>query len=271
MIKLNPSAYSAIENLLKSVNINHLFALAVVENKVKGEVFIDDVKNPQSFYFRHPYGMSLLFGSTKNESFNKCLKSYLLNADKQRSQPEWLQVYPMLWNEKLADLLQAELTTEISDDKKVVLDSRINFKFKKVDFISLIKVEEPSIVIKRTTEENYNLITGQVVPQYFYNNSAHFIKDGVGFSVMYNGMPVATAFAAFIIKNKLEIGIETLSGYRGKGLAKRVCSALIEYCSQNNLEPVWSCKGSNVASIKLAESLGFKQILTFPYYKLPCN
>jgi len=51
-----------------------------------------------------------------------------------------------------------------------------------------------------------------------------------------------SAYSAYIHDNYLELGIETVEEYRGKGLAQYVCSALIDYCLQNNFEPVWSCR-----------------------------
>jgi RimJ/RimL family protein N-acetyltransferase len=69
--------------------------------------------------------------------------------------------------------------------------------------------------------------------------------------------------------NYLELGIETVEAYRGKGLAQSVCSALIDYCLQNNYEPVWSCRFENTASYRLAQKLGFEPVSTRTYYKLP--
>jgi len=40
--------------------------------------------------------------------------------------------------------------------------------------------------------------------------------------------------------DKLEIGIETMVEYHGKGLGYLACAKLIEYCMDNDLEPVWS-------------------------------
>lgn len=69
--------------------------------------------------------------------------------------------------------------------------------------------------------------------------------------------------------NQLEFGIETVDGFRGKGFAFHTASSLIDYCLENNYEPVWACRLENTGSYKLAEKLGFEPTVTLPYYKLP--
>ena len=55
-----------------------------------------------------------------------------------------------------------------------------------------------------------------------------------------------------------EIGINTLKEYRNQGFAKDVCSCAIQMIIKQMKCPVWTTNAANVASQKLAESLGFK-------------
>ena len=66
--------------------------------------------------------------------------------------------------------------------------------------------------------------------------------------------------------NKCDISVETIEGYRGKGYATLVCAKLIEYCFDNNIEPVWECRDDNVSSAQLANKLGFTHIRNIAYY-----
>ena len=104
---------------------------------------------------------------------------------------------------------------------------------------------------------------------HFWTDAENFLKHGAGFSLFYNNELASTAYSAYVHDNFLEIGIETIEAYRGKGLAQFVCSALIDYCLQNNLEPVWSCRLENTASCKLARKLGFEPVSKRSYYRLP--
>jgi hypothetical protein len=92
MIKIDQQQFQNIIPMIKSADINTLFALAVLEKKVDGNVFVDDKNSPTAFYIQHSYGMSLLFGETSNEEFYTNITSNLLNRKKERWNYEWLQV-----------------------------------------------------------------------------------------------------------------------------------------------------------------------------------
>ena len=273
MILLKTQDYYKLEQSLKTVEINHLFAQTVIEQKMDGEIYADDPQKPSTVYVKHSYGMALLYGRTDNETFNQNLVNYLLNKEKKRNAGEWLQVFPHEWNTKLEELLAghfAEPTANPSENKqKVIQSTRVNFRFNKSKYISVIQTITPELKLVRTTAEQFSQITGTVVPRYFWRNKREFGQQSVGFSLMDGDDPVSTAFASFVHDPQLELGIETRSESQGLGLAQITCSALIDYCISNNYEPVWACRLENTGSYKLAQKLGFEPIRMIPYYQLP--
>lgn len=93
---------------------------------------------------------------------------------------------------------------------------------------------------------------------------------GMGFTAYSpEDCPISTAFAAYVIGNKFEIGIETREEFRGQGYAESVCSHMIDYCLEKGYEPVWGCNSGNTGSWKLANKLGFEEVARRPYYRLP--
>ncbi|MDR0207513.1 MAG: GNAT family N-acetyltransferase [Bacteroidales bacterium] len=275
MILLEESAYNKVLAPLKKATINTLFARTVIEKHLQGKVFVDDVNSPNTFYIVHPYGMSLLFGNPDNEEFNRQFKEHALNKDKSRDKYEWMQVFPDSWDDKLKDLFGSDLV-KYSDNSntakgKVELNGRVNFKFNQETYFAF-KQNTPKINCKivPTDKEIFNDMKGSVVPMFFWKDAEHFCKHGVGFSLFYDNKLASTAYSAYIHDNYLELGIETVGEYRGKGLAQYACSVLIDYCLQNNYEPVWSCRFENTASLKLAQKLGFEPVPKRTYYKLPC-
>ncbi|BCJ94892.1 hypothetical protein acsn021_24610 [Anaerocolumna cellulosilytica] len=281
MIELKTEKFSDLIPTLQAVEINTLFAMSVLERKVDGKVWVDNSSSPASFYIQHPYGMALLYGENGKESFYEELKLYMCNSNKNRNRAEWLQVYPPALYAKMDVLLgdclikkgpeeQYNETTELEADK-ILEYQRINFIFRKDKYHAFkrnLPKEHVNIVLM--TRDMYNQLNGSVVPRYFWNNSCDFEKYGIGFSLLLKeGIMASTAFASFAIERKLEIGIETGKDYRGSGFAARVCTRLIDYCLENGMEPVWSCSSVNLGSRKLAEKLGFEEIRTIPYYRLP--
>jgi len=271
LVLLDKKDYYKLIEPLKLVTINNLFARAVVEQKAPGKIFVANIHNPETFYVLHSYGMSLLFGKWDNYGFNQQFKEYALNNNQIRNKYEWMQVFPDEWNITLSKLLGNSLVKQadnIVETGVVELNTRVNFKFSQEKFIKKMKKEHKNIEIIKTDENIFFNMPGTVVPKYYWFNEKDFIKNGVGFSLLYKKQLAATAFSSWIFDNKLEIGIETVEEFRGKGLAEMVCEAIIEYCISNKYEPIWSCRLENIGSYKLAKKLGFEPIIKKPYYRL---
>ncbi|AET68105.1 hypothetical protein Desor_2551 [Desulfosporosinus orientis DSM 765] len=263
MIKLEVNDYAKVIEPLEKLTINTLFAKSVIYGHVDGSVYADSDKEPKVFYIAHPYGMSLLFGNMKSEKFNETLCSYLINRDNVRIKDEWLQVFPTSWSRQLEMILG-------SHTNRVVRNTRVNFIFDFNKYKELNKpLNKPEYEILRTTKEIFRNFHGNVIPKYFWNDEDHFQESGIGYSLICDGEVASTAFSSFIINNQLEIGIETREKYRGKGFALCVCSALINYCLENSLVPIWACRLGNISSYQLAQRLGFVPSQFIPYYQLP--
>ena len=58
----------------------------------------------------------------------------------------------------------------------------------------------------------------------------------------------------------IQLGIDTLKGYRRKGHVEKVCTAFINYYLEQDILPVWNCYLDNAASVGLAKKLGFCHI-----------
>jgi hypothetical protein len=271
---LHPQDYSKVTRPLSQVLFNNLFARSVIEHKITGKVFVDNPDDPKTFYVVHPYGMSLLFGDSKNADFNRKFLDYSLNVNKTRDKHEWLQAYPSQWDEVLADLFSDILVASQNnsdgvDSGIIELNTRVHFKFNPQKYLqNKNKALPKDCEIVRTDQKLFHEMPGAVIPNNFWNTFEDFSKIGAGYTVLCNQQIASTAFSAFVIDEMLEIGIESLSQFRGNGLAQIACSALIDYCLDQKLEPVWACRLENKNSLFLAEKLGFEICNKVPYYKL---
>lgn len=219
---------------------------------------MNDRNNPTAIYIVSDYGMSLLFGDCSDVVFNQALIDYFMGKAIRREKAEYIQAFPKGWDNVLKSLVEQKIAVQYS---------RVNFSFDKTIFQnnnSNHKLSEFTIV--KTPVELFTNINGLVVPKYFWLDKYMFEQFCVSFSLMYDGKPVSTAFTSYLHDDKLEIGIETEESYRGKGFALLVCIALINYCLENGLEPVWSCRLENIGSFNLARKLGFVPTLILPYY-----
>jgi hypothetical protein len=273
MILLEKGDYYKAINHLKKLTINNLFARAVIEDQVDGVVYVDNTSQPNTFYVSHPYGMSLLFGDTDKEEFNLQLIDYILNTSNKRQRVEWLQVFPDAWNNKFkkffdGKIIQSADSSKYAGNVMIEQNTRVNFRFNAGTYLALKNELKNDSGIVRTDKAMYENMPGSVIPRYFWKDAQQFLNRGIGFSLLHEGEVASTAFSAFIFDNMLEIGIETAKEQVGKGFALQTCSALIDYCMENKLEPIWGCKLENQGSFKLAQKLGFEPTLYIPFYKL---
>ena len=273
---LGKDSYEIVFEPLKAVTINNLFARSVVEKHVSGSVYVDNENNPKTFHVVHPYGMSLLFGDCSNKAFNDAFRDYALNTNRVRNKHEWMQAFPAAWDSVLRDLFAESMITLAGNTAHagqgvIELNTRINFKFNKDAYLAGgRKRSGGDIQVVRTDKKLYAEMPGSVVPKYFWNSADDFYDNGIGFSLLYQGKLAATAYASFIHDDKLELGIETVEEFRGKGLGQNACCALIDHCLEHGFEPVWACRLENTGSYKLALKLGFEPVARIPYYRL-CN
>lgn len=274
MIELEKQDYPKAIHSLKNVTINSLFARAVIERHVSGKVYVNNKDNPTTFYVVHPYGMSLLFGNHKNAEFNSAFKDYALNKDGSRKDFEWMQAFPNKWDNVLKELFKESLIKSSENKGNITariveLNTRVNFKFD-VDKYSKFKenLNPTNGTMKKTTEDIFNSMHGSVVPSNFWNNVDDFLNNGVGFSLFFDGQLACTAYSSFLMDNMLELGMETVPKFRGKGFAQHTCSRLIDYCLENEYDPIWACRLGNIGSVRLAEKLGFEPTIQIPYYRL---
>ena len=271
---LDRTDYGKAIEPFKNVTINNLFARAVIEQTVSGKIFADDKTNPKTFYVVHPYGMSLLFGESSNDKFNEAFKSYALNKDNSRNAFEWMQAFPNDWDNVLS-LLFKDVLVKSADNKEkaekgiIELNTRVNFKFNIAKHIPLSSlVVDNDITIVRADGQMFRDMQGSVVPKYFWNDEEDFLKNGVAFALFYKDELASMSFSSYWFDDDFEMGIETKENFRGKGLAELACRAIIDYCIENNYEPIWSCRLENIGSYKLAQKLGYEPTLYLPYYRL---
>lgn len=83
------------------------------------------------------------------------------------------------------------------------------------------------------------------------------------------GRPVSFCYAGAVTETLFDIAIDTLSGYRRKGHARRAAALMISAMAERGLSPVWGAVAENTASIKVAKALGFEPVDTCNVFALP--
>ena len=75
--------------------------------------------------------------------------------------------------------------------------------------------------------------------------------------VLVDGRAVAFCYPVLQTERYWDVSVDTLEGYRGRGLAGRAARAMIRHMRQAGKSPVWGALESNAASLGVARRLGF--------------
>ena len=72
--------------------------------------------------------------------------------------------------------------------------------------------------------------------------------------------PVSFCYAAYETERYWDVSVDTVEAYRGRGFAGEVFTRMAGHLEANNKSPVWGALDSNLASLRVAEKLGFEAV-----------
>lgn len=101
-----------------------------------------------------------------------------------------------------------------------------------------------------------------------FPNGEVYEKEGIGFLVYYQGIPVCGASSYTIYSGGIEIEIDTREDFRRKGLATACGAKLILACLEKGLYPSWDA--ANLKSVGLAKKLGYHFSHEYIAYDVEC-
>lgn len=95
--------------------------------------------------------------------------------------------------------------------------------------------------------------------EFYCGSLDNFVVNGLGLCMRQGDAIIVEAYVSSFGGTQAEIGAVTRAPYRGHGYAPIACAYLIEACEQRGYHAYWSCDADNMASIRVARKLGFRQ------------
>lgn len=102
--------------------------------------------------------------------------------------------------------------------------------------------------------------TGKKKTEYLWNARAETVRAGRYFSIIENDTIVSSSFISDIDHHGANIVVSTSPKFRNKGYGKVVVRHAAEWCFLHGYRPIYLVDANNVPSVRLAESLGFKNM-----------
>ncbi len=268
---------AAARMVVDSVGFLVLSFTPVFEGRMAGAVFGDGTR----VLVANHYGMSLLCGPPPAGEGDEGVVEWLARhiQPNQRAWMEWLQVWPCApWMVFLERLIVGAPFCSYEQGKTrrtdLALCERLNFTLAAVPDAITDNLPAELSLFEMSREHFGSILEGSVIPMHFWKDVEAWAEGrGAGFVIFEKERPVCWAFSSAVSASHLEIGIETVPEWRGRGLARAACFSLLSYCRSRGLEPVWCCRRPNEGSCRVAEALGFRKIVydfgCIPYLHLP--
>ena len=263
--KLKSEEFSKAQGVLEELHI-HLAVTALLEGSSSGEIYVDDISNPQSV-FAWTMHRFFLAGQLDNHRFNEQVELIF----KERIYPEGREmgfdgftIYyaPDGWGEVIQDV--------ILRDKNPIEDNRLYYEFRDFNHgrhnilpedFSLLPVDKD--LLKKKHLKNLEHLVAEMKSERSSVDS--FLENSFGFCFVFGDELAAWCLSEYNSGNRCEVGIETQEAYRRRNLASIAASALVEEAQTRGITQIgWHCYAGNQASIATALKVGFEKVGEYP-------
>lgn len=240
-----------------------LIISAVTECNSPGRIWVDDLSSPQTTFMWDKAHSYYLVGSPDNEAYNLAveglIREQIIPEHRKRecinpvfklfgSLEVWKAIFKSIFKDlkldKMARRFYVFKSRKIDDWRDKIPDG---FAMKRIDARFL---KEPRL-------KNRNVVMDEISSG--WDSIDDYLRKGFGFALVHGGEEVACwCTAEYVSRDKCGIGIATLQKYQRRGFATLTACAFVDHCVSNDITPHWDCWDDNIASIRVAEKVGFE-------------
>lgn len=264
--RLNLSDYWLVGELFEDLRYN-LVIDSVIAGNTPAWVYVDDGPEPRAAWIWNRMGTMLLAGQSDEEAFNRALSAVLSgrvvpDARRRRIPSLTLHYSPDVWEAKVGRLLPG------------VAGERTWRRFYAFDRLRVLWREQiaPGCAMRRIDGEllhqgqleNVGSVVGWV--RSFWHTFEDFAERGFGFCLVRGEVITGWCLTVYASGRDVELGLATAPEYRGRGFATLTAAACVEHSIDKGFTPHWHCDEANLASMRVAEKVGFSHPTRYPVY-----
>lgn len=119
--------------------------------------------------------------------------------------------------------------------------------------------------VRQLTSDDVDLLAACGVEGAEFGGLFRLLLEGVVAGAVVDGQIVGTAHTSAVTDRYADIGVDTQEGWRGRGFATAAASIVARRAQEKRRIPVWSCGEDNVASLRVAQKLGFEEVSRLTY------
>jgi len=263
MTTLHPDSYESIHPLLSGMDI-HLVGRSILAKQTPAQIFVDNNEHPKALFAQvgHRY---VLAGDPEIDSFNRGIQKQFADVIFPReiaAGHEGFALYydsPM-WEKRVDALLSGKKT--IHADREYYACKKLKHKWQdflpegfQLQMVDATLLTKPNLKHLDTLKEEMTSERPTV---------EDFLAKSFGVCAIYNNELAGWCLSEYNTDGRCEIGIETTSDYRHRGIATALTLAFLEYAFSHGITEVGRhCFKRNEASAKTALKAGFNKVCDY--------
>ncbi|MEG7336578.1 GNAT family N-acetyltransferase [Bacillus sp. 0102A] len=255
MQKLTKEKYNGLTTLFDKT-FCPTFVYSILEQTIRGVVYVDDQTFPRSFLIGTESGIYFIAGDQGNRAFNDFIAGFY---EEQMKSTKRFTLFSSndIWDKVMKTMLKGDLNQM----------KRVAFSFQQEPSKTAMELPK-GLVLKRIDEDVISNSTefNRAYYDEYWDSVSYFSSKGFGFAVLHGNHVVSECTSIFYGRNRAEMDIYTLEDYRGMGLAYCVGNEFIDFCLKNGMVPSWDCDVNNKSSFSLAAKLGFKAMTEYSIF-----
>jgi len=242
--KVPVSEYKTFINRARTITSNQVYPLSIAEGNQPGDIFTDNLEHVTAVLFWHFCGFSYLSGTPSKAFLEEIYKEFFLKEKERR--------FLLITDDSV-------VISFFSCQPGIVINDRIEYKYGKTAEKTESSTNKNSCKIEKIDREILPCIQGRIIPSFSWDSGETFLQKGMGFVIRENDAIAAVAFSAAVSSEEIDIGVETMEPFRGKGYAKALTERMCEETLDQGKQPVWAHAKQNLISGKTARRCGFIQ------------
>ncbi|MBG9820928.1 GNAT family acetyltransferase [Bacillus safensis] len=231
-----------------------VFVDAVMDGMIQGHLYVDDEVHPLVYFLEASCGIYYVSGRSEAELL-RCSAFIVDVYERQKRQNGRFTLFSA---NPLTDAMMKKCLG-------LHLNEMERHAYVYSQAYSHATQPHPGYRVERTNEQV--MTASSAFPSSYYEaywgETARFLSKGIGIAILNGENVVSECVSIFSSMDRAEIDIWTDESYRGKGLALLSAQHMISTCLEKKRTPHWDCDVHHLASIKLAEKLGFQRLKTY--------
>ncbi|WP_239646695.1 GNAT family N-acetyltransferase [Bacillus zhangzhouensis] len=231
-----------------------VFVDAILDGIINGNLYVDDVEQPLVYFLEAACGIYYVAGKAEAE-LSLCSTFIEDVYKRQRRQNGRFTLFSA---NKPSDVMM-----------KKCLGSHLNemqrHAYSFPSALPHLPAPHQGYMAKCTNEQV--ITASRAFPHSYYETywgeTARFLSKGIGIAILDGEHVASECISIFSSEDRVDLDIWTDEAYRGKGLALLAGQQMVSTCLEKGMTPYWDCDVHNLASVKLAEKLGFQWTKTY--------